>query len=340
LAGLTAAAIVVAVPVLFGSFAQYRLARSATDLTIREAHWRRALSLMDDGAVTAIFGMGFGVYPTAYLLYSGARVPPGTYSVLRDDGNPFLRLTPGQPVFLDQLVDVQPHTRYRLSARLREGPGVSGLSVALCEKALLYSFACIWRDLQPNQPRSGWSQGSVELDSERLGGGGNWPHRPVKLSLHNAGGGPIDVDDVSLKTQDGPELVANGDFSHGVDRWLFVTDQDLAWHIHEQWIETYFAQGLIGVAATLVLLAGAVVSLAFSLLRGDRWATALLGGLTGFVTVGLLGSLVDTARLSVLFYLGAFFCVLTSPQPGGLLAKIIPRERLGSHRLMRVSCES
>ena len=42
-------------------------------------------------------------------------------------------------------------------------------------------------------------------------------------------------------------------------------------------------------------------------------ATAIAGGLVGFLTVGLLGSTMDTARLSMLFYLGALL--------GGLLAQ-------------------
>ena len=154
LAGLIAAAVAVAVPVLSGGFAEYRLARSAEDLSIREAHWRRALGLMDDGITAAVFGMGFGQYPTTYLLYSGALVPPGTYSVIREGDNAYLRLTAGESVFLDQLVDVQPDTRYRLTARVRQQFGEKGLTVALCEKALLYSFECVWRGATPQTGRS------------------------------------------------------------------------------------------------------------------------------------------------------------------------------------------
>ena len=223
---------------------------------------------------------------------------------------PYLRLTAGESVFLDQLVDVQPDTRYRLTARVRQPFGGKGLTVALCEKALLYSFDCIWRELTPDRPEPGWSLVSVEVNTEKLGGG-RWPHRPVKLSLHNAGGGPIDVDDVSLKTQGGRELVANGDFSSGVDRWLFVTDQDLAWHIHEQWVETYFAQGLLGIAAAVTLLAVAAAALLPAVMDGNPWATALAGALGALLTVGLLGSTMDTARLSIVFYLGSFLGALS-----------------------------
>ena len=110
---------------------------------------------------------------------------------------------------------------------------------------------------------------------------------------------------MSLKAQGGRELVANGDFSSGVDRWLFVTDQDLAWHIHEQWVETYFAQGVLGVVASIILLAGVAVVLWPGVVRGDLWATGTAGALGAFLTVGLLGSVVDVPTLSMLFYFAA-----------------------------------
>jgi VanZ family protein len=319
-AGLMAVAVAVAVPVISGGFAQYRLARAAEDLSIREGHWRRALDLMDDDVLAAVGGMGFGQYPTLYLLYSGARIPTGTYSVTREGDNPYLRLTAGEAVFLDQLVDVLPETRYRLTARVRQEFGGKGLTVALCEKALLYSFDCVWKSLESDSPETGWSLVSFEVETGTLGRTARWPHRPVKLSLHNPGGGPIDVDDVSLKTPDGRELVANGDFATGAARWLFVTDQDLAWHIHEQWVETYFAQGLLGVSAVVILLAAAAAVLWPAVRGGDPWATALAGALTAFLTVGLLGSVMDTSRLSMLFYLGAFCaCLLTGGKPRQLV---------------------
>ncbi|MCP4995834.1 MAG: hypothetical protein GY934_18955, partial [Gammaproteobacteria bacterium] len=130
-------------------------------------------------------------------------------------------------------------------------------------------------------------------------------HRTVKLSLYNPGSNAIDVDDVSLKTGDGRELIVNGDFSNGIKRWLFVSDQNMPWHIDQQWVEMYFAQGLLGVLAMLVLVTAVTRVLGPELLAGNLLATAFSAALVGFLTVGLLGSTMDTARLSMLFYLGA-----------------------------------
>lgn len=165
---------------------------------------------------------------------------------------------------------------------------------------------CVWNQLEPVRTETGWNLLSIQGNSGQLGGGGRWPHRNVKLSLYNPGNSTIDVDDVSLKIANGQELIVNGDFTKGVERWLFVTDQDLAWHIHQQWVEIYFAQGTLGVLGVLVLLVAVARVLAPQLLAGNLPATVIAAALVGFLTVGLLGSTMDTARLSLLFYLGAF----------------------------------
>jgi hypothetical protein len=313
-AGLVVVAIAVAVPVLSGGFAQYRLARATEDLAFRVDHWAQALGLMDGGVTTVLTGMGFGQYPTRYLFGADAGKLPGTFSVLRDGDNPYLRLGAGETVFLDQWVKVRPGEQYTLSARVRRPQGEGSLNIPLCEKALLYSFECSWQRLDPETPGEGWNIVTLAVDAGKLGSGGNWPHRPVKLSLHNAGSrSPVDVDEVSFKTADGREWLANGDFSDGVKRWLFVTDQNLAWHIDQQWVELYFAQGVLGVLAVGVLLFSVAVVLWPAVLAGNPYATAFAGALVAFLTVGLLSSTVDTARLSMLFYLGAFCGGLLRP---------------------------
>ena len=305
LAGLTAVVLAFALPILSGGFAEQRLARSAADLSFRQAHWARALELMDDGVVAALTGMGFGRYPFIYLLKSTNPKPPGTYQVVREGNNPYLRLGSGEAAFLAQLVEVIPGMKYRLAARVRQYEGEGLLGLPLCEKALLYSFECVWNELKLGRLAAGWHLLSIDGDSGHLGRGGHWPHRNVKLFLYNPGGSAIDVDDVSLMAEDGRELIVNGDFSNGVERWLFVVDQDPAWHIDQQWVEMYFAQGLLGVLAMVVLLIAVFKVLVPRVLAGSRRATALSGALAGFLTVGLLGSTMDTARLLMLFYVGA-----------------------------------
>jgi glycopeptide antibiotics resistance protein len=313
LAGLVVGVIAVAVPVLSGEFAQYRVSHANRDLSTRLSHWSHALQLMDDGVATTLTGMGFGRYPTQYLYSATMDKPPGSYSVLREDGQTFLRLGAGESVFLDQLVAVEPDTSYTLTANIRQPYGEAQLLIPICEKALLYSFECSWHRMEPipDDADATWHRVTIRVESGLLGSGGHWPHRPVKLSLSNgSGNNPIDVSAVSLKANGGRELLANGGFSKGVARWLFVTDQDLAWHIHQQEIEMYFAQGLLGLLALAILLV-AVFQCTWPAVRaGNPFATAIAGALAAFLTVGLLGSTMDTARLSMLFYLGALAAAL------------------------------
>jgi hypothetical protein len=309
LLGLLALVGIAAVPALMTGFAGERLAQVRADLDTRLAHWRHAVGLMDNDLPTALVGEGFGRYPALYLFSPRPQTPAGTYEVLEEGDNAFLRLGKGEAVYLDQRVPVQAETTYQLTVRLRAETDRGALSVPLCEKALLYSFTCVWRKLSPEQPGQ-WQRRAVSIPSGQVGRGGRWPHGPVKLSLYNSGHGLIDVDDVSLKSPDGRELIANGGLEEGAERWLFVTDQDLAWHIHEQFVETYFAQGLLGLVASLVLLIAAVVVLVPAIRAGRHEAVAFAGALAGFLSVGLLGSTVDAPRTAMLFYLGAFCGVL------------------------------
>jgi hypothetical protein len=286
------------------------LAQSHQDLQFRLGHWKRAISLMEPGIVSLLGGEGFGQYPIAYLLKSG-EPPTGTFAILSEEANPFLRLGAGEPAFLDQSVAIEPNDSYRFSARVRQPSGSANLQISLCEKALLYSFHCEGTKLE----RSGdagrsWQNLSADIRSDSLGAGGNWPHPPVKISLHNAGpGGAIDLDDLSLKDPAGRELLGNGDFSEGAKRWLFVTDQDLAWHIHEQWVELFFAQGLLGLLAMSILLPATARSLWPPFRAADPFAVSVSAALAGILAVGLLGSVLDTARVATLVYLGALLPV-------------------------------
>ena len=303
-AALLALLAVAAVPALTTGFASERLARIGADIQSRLEHWRHAIGLMDGGIGSIAFGEGFGRYPALYLFAPRHRLPAGTFQVLEEDGNDFLRLGAGEAVYLDQRVSVRAGTNYRLSLRLRGSDESAQLSVPLCEKALLYSFTCVWTKTSPDAPGQ-WQEKTLLIQSGDVGRGGPWPRGPVKLSLYNSGSGVIDVDDISLRPAGGGELIANGGFESGAERWLLATDQDLAWHIHEQFLETYFAQGVLGLLALAALLVAVVSVLVPAMRAGRPEAAAFAGALTGFLAVGLLGSTVDAPRTAMMFYLGA-----------------------------------
>ncbi len=331
LVALLSTVAVLVVPVLSGGFASYRLSRSVDDFSFRLNHWQQALSMMDSGLLSSVRGVGFGQYPIYHLLYADQGRASGSYVLAQENDNVYLRMRAGQTAYLEQRIAIAPDQHYELTFRVRQpddlSPGLAAmaperppdersggnaLTVFICEKALLYSFGCVSEPVtlaqNPATGQADWDPVTISLAPVGLGGDG-WSGRPVKISLHNASGA-VEIDDISLKGADGRELLANGDFSEGVKRWLFVTDQDLAWHIHQQWVEVYFAQGVLGLSALVLLLLAVARALFRPLLQGDAAARAFTASLLAFLTVGLLGSTLDSARMLTLFYLCAFCVVL------------------------------
>jgi hypothetical protein len=123
----------------------------------------------------------------------------------------------------------------------------------------------------------------------------------VSLSLANeAFGTRVDVTGLSL--HDGTaELLANGSFRSGLDRWLVFSDVHLAWRALNTPLQVVFEQGLLGALAWLALIAAAVAAVARQL--GDLPATAAAAGGIALLVVGGFDSLLDAPRLIVLLAL-------------------------------------
>ncbi len=312
--GLGFVAVAVFVPLLSSGFAQYRLARSADDFTFRLNHWQQAIDLMDGGVLSKVVGEGFGQYPVNHLLYASENEVSSRYQLQQTVATNYLLLRAGKTAYLEQRVDISPHQRYQLSLRIRQPEYIRAtdatpaLGVFICEKALLYSFGCISQAVNTQGLTKDWREEVIVIDSADKATA-LWPQRPVKFSLHMASGA-IEIADLRLTRADGAEVLSNGDFEQGLKHWLFVTDQDLAWHIHQQWVEVFFAQGVLGLILLALLLLVLVRVLYRPLLRGDIQATAYVSAFVALFTVGLLGSTMDAARSLMLFYLMAFCVVL------------------------------
>lgn len=288
---------------LNGGYLQKRLGHVEQDWAVREAHWRDALAIRDRNLTTALFGMGLGRFPETYLYRSSESSRPGTYRFVDESGNRFLRLGSGETLYMAQRVPVTDNRRYALSLRVRSQDANARLGVPMCEKQLLDSFRCQWKIL--SFPTDGsWHALSANIDSGPVGSGNLLSRKPVELSLYNETDGTlIDVDDVVLQDDAGAQLIHNGDFSAGEDYWFFKTHSHLPWHIKNLWAEVLFEQGWFGLTSFLLLLATLMTLLVRGLWQGNRLATTLLAATGGLLTVGLFGSLFDTARITTLFFL-------------------------------------
>jgi O-antigen ligase len=107
----------------------------------------------------------------------------------------------------------------------------------------------------------------------------------VEFSVFGSVGHGIDVRDIGLTDDDGRPVLVNGNFGHGLDRWVFTDDRHVAWRMLNQYLMLFFETGVLGVTA-FIALAG----LAFA--GGIRAVRA--GGAGGAVRAGGAGRAVRT----------------------------------------------
>ncbi|MEJ7668060.1 MAG: VanZ family protein [Casimicrobiaceae bacterium] len=296
-----------ALPVLEGSYMKSRFSGTQRDLGIRSAHWTDALSMMDPGYATSLFGMGLGRYPESYFWRNSEGVVPATYRFESEGSNRYLRLGAGDSLYLNQLVRVRPGQNYLLSFDARSQARSAALTVPVCEKWMLYSFRCQWLTTSLGGGDGNWRHYETKFNSGELADGKWYARRSVMLSLYNPQAqSVVDVDNVKLIDETGGNLIANGDFSLGNARWLFSTDNHLPWHIKNMWVQLIFEQGWLGLFATLGVMLYSWVLLAKKTWDQDLFAATILAAISGFLLIGLFDSLFDAPRLSLLFFLLVF----------------------------------
>lgn len=309
-----------------------RLETVTTDMRQREANWTGGLAFMDHSVPRIMFGMGTGTYPRLVLARGDRRSAPSDLVIANDAERRLLRMFPGSPLYLGQKVTLTPSSTYALSVTLRAPDTAATLSVALCEKLLLYSDNCRAVAV-PAQAGLGWRTVTSTLESGPLG----TPRflglaRPVELSLfpgrHDAA---IDIAHVSLRGPDGKEVIANGNWSDGLTRWYPTDDDHLVWQIKNQYLMLFVEGGVFGLMAFLMVALSAVAGAVRSVLRGEIHAAPVAASLIAFLCAGLLDYLTGAPRLSMLFWL-LVAMGLTLGRPRGLPEQ--PRRGLGQRPII------
>ena len=285
-----------------GSAASSRLKAVQGDFAARFVHWRGVIDLMDRDWSTKLFGMGIGSYPRTFLLHAPAAERPSVFSYRRDDSASFVRLGAGRAVYLEQIVGALPNERYAFEVRVRavDRPGV--LRGLVCEKWVLYGAECF--DFTAEVPAGGgWTSTGLTLQSGDLGKGPFPFRRPIKVTVVNAGSSALDVTGVSLIDATSRDLVENGSFARGGDRWYFSADDHFPWNVFNLFVELFFEQGWVGLTLFAALLAYALANLAIGMLRGDLMAGTFLAALAGFFVPALFDSVIDEPRMRALLLL-------------------------------------
>jgi hypothetical protein len=305
LAAVVAVVATILLAAYFSPFLQKRLETVEDDFAARSSHWSRVLAIRDPGWITSLFGMGTGSYPRAVL-----ETPPFQYVTDRDDT--FLRLAGGEKTYVGQRVKISPHETYELALDLRGSSELPRVVVVVCEKALLYSFECRYAMFVADSPDFDWQHSESPFDVGDIGVPrgrrlGRWSRRPVELAVFNPDPRTtVDMDDIRFVDGRGRDLLVNGDFEEGGNRWFFTSDRHAAWHVENLWVYWLFENGWLGVVSLNLLIGCVYVRLVQRVLRGDLFSVLAACSITGYLVVGLFGSLFEAPQLTTLFFLVVF----------------------------------
>jgi glycopeptide antibiotics resistance protein len=313
--GAVAAALVAAD--LSSMFMQQRLSHIWPDLALREKNWASGLAVRERSMIGTFFGSGLGSYPRIYAARNFDDVAPERFAVHDENGQTFLALGSGQPIYLGQKVAVVPGQTYQFSVALRFAAANNELNIPICEKWLLYSIRCRGFTIRSRTPGR-WETFSAALDSDHLGdsGHGSWLRRPVELAFWRPSGQDVvDIRDVRLIDPAGRNLVANPDFRDGMERWLFTDDYHLSWRMKNQYLMILFEQGVFGLLAFVLLAGASLVSAARACLAGRREAAIVGAGIVSFLASGVFDYLTEAPRLATLFYLLCFTAFWIEARP-------------------------
>jgi hypothetical protein len=327
---LTIGAVLVAAA---SGFMAKRLQTVVSDLGIREENWLGGLALRDDNPATILLGKGLGTYPRIVLTRKPEGRFPTNFVLAEDGGYRFFSLHAGLPIYLGQKVPVQPNQQYRLSLALRSPDGNGVLTAILCEKMLLYSANCRHATFRIHVPGRWEDFGAViwsgGLDEDAILG---WLRRPVELSLFDpVAGTTIEIGHIRMLDPQGRDILANGDFSRGTERWYFTDDQHAIWRIENQYLMTLFESGVLGLASLMLLAGTALAGAVRAMGRGNRMAAPVAASLLAFLCSGVFDYLLEGSRLAALFYIIAFCGLMMMPAPElGPAVSAISRDRSAS----------
>jgi len=286
-----------------------RLATTGEDLHYRTTHFAQSAGMVK-GPAAVLFGLGLGRYPDSYFWNVPDPGVPGFLALQGGVGERSMRiggerhtLGYGEVLRLTQRVPGDPVAPFHFRLRARSDADMT-LSLSLCRKQLLYPEDCAGSSVNLKGGQ-GWQDFELK---EREGGEGftrpGWPPRPASLAIHVDGHGQVDVDEVQAFDGQLRPLLRNGDFEGGVNYWFFSSDRDhLPWHAKNVFVHVYVEQGLFGLATLVLALLVAAAHLLRAPTRLHPLAPVLLASLAGVTTVGLVDSLLDMPRITLMIVL-------------------------------------
>ncbi len=296
-----------------GTFMSERLGSTERDLGSRVVHWQHGLDLLQSHGDWWL-GKGLGRMPANYVAhvpdreFSGeVKLQPGFVTVL----GPKTQAELGGAFALTQRVGELAQGRYQVTLEVRV-PAPTGLTVALCERHLLYERRCQRAFVRLSPKSTGWQTVTLPLWGPALSTGAWYAPRLAMLSLAVPyAGGSVDVDNVQLQHAVQAVALENGDFSKGLAHWLPAAQSYFVpWHIDNLYLELLIERGGVGLVLMLGLAALAAYSVLWGSGRRHPLAPYLATALCGVGVVGLVSSVMDVPRVAFLGCLLMVFSVL------------------------------
>ena len=302
-----------------GAFMRDRLESSERDLGGRLLHWRMGAALTLQSPEDVWLGLGLGRFPANYARYGRLGEFSGTlHWQAPQDGMPaFVTLRgPDQAVEnlglfrMAQRVGRASAGPYNVALEVRVAQPLD-LTVALCEKHLLYNSDCQVADLHVEPVATRWQTLHVTLDGPALGASPWYAPRYSEFSIAPRSlAADADITHVQLAGPGRPELLKNADFSADLAHWYTgAHTYFLPWHIDNQYLDVLIERGLAG-----LLLYGCLMVVALrALLAASPSATTLgiyvAASLVGVMLLGLVSSWMDVPRVAFLQWLFVVFAL-------------------------------
>lgn len=295
---LGATSLGVAIPIFKGEFTQQRMSTVSQDWRVRTNHWVNGLAMRSDDWLTSFFGAGVGSFLDTQYWNGPPELHPSRHALVRDGQNVYLRIAPGNTLYVEQISKVAGNTHYRLSFDFRSSSPEAIAGVGLCEKWMLASSNCATlQKVELATQVNAWKTFEFNVDTQTLGSD-HWLMRsPVKLSFFTNNKDTIELDNISLiHTEMGQEIIENGRFNNGLDHWFFTSDEHLAWHIKSLPVAILFDQGWLGLLVIGFFLIGAMLKSVRRAFAGSTSAGIFFSACMGFIIVGLFDTLIDSPR--------------------------------------------
>ncbi|GGO63749.1 hypothetical protein [Bowmanella pacifica] len=289
-----------------------RIETVQADLQTRFDHWQNVLDSSKKGPLTVLWGNGVGSFPRNYLLHNPDSLShTGSFDIRQKEGAGALLLGGSADMSVGQRVSLSSETPLRVTATLYN-PEQARVGVYLCQRNVIFASNTERRctgTFFDKPDAQDISRFELTLHADEIGPSGLPLHWPLFFHIKNyTEGSVVEVQALQL-WQDNIPLLNNSDFKFGSDHWYFYNDfSHLPWHIKNTYLHWFYELGILGSILYAFMFAVVFIKSHRSL---PSVFPAIVAGTCGFAMIGVFGTPLDSARVSLLFYLLSFSIMAT-----------------------------